>query len=62
MSFSRLFRSRSFRKSSSDKFFFSIFTKNFWAWDRACVLVLVPTCYWTFLHSFPKSFNASRNR
>ena len=62
MSLSKFDRSRSFKNSSRDLFFFSIFTKNFWACDLAYVLVRVPTCCYTFLHSFPYNLRASRKR
>lgn len=53
MSFSRLLISKLSIKSSKTIYFLSILTKNFWACDRAWVLVLVLTCSWTFRHSFP---------
>jgi len=38
-----------------------MFPKNFWAWDRAWVLVLVAIWSSISFQFFPKSFSASRN-
>lgn len=60
--FSRSFRSIDSRKSVRDYFRFSSLLKNFWACERACVEVLLMTCSWTFFHSLPNSFSASKKR
>ena len=43
------------------KFELFILIKNFWAWERAWVLLRVFTCFWTFFQSLQYNKMPSRN-